>query len=38
MDKGNDPVWRVIWGESAGESSFSVLVDASTGDFIQIVH
>jgi hypothetical protein len=38
MDKGNDPVWRVIWGETAGESSFSVLVDASTGDFIQIVH
>jgi hypothetical protein len=38
MDKGNDPVWRVIWGQSAGESSFSVLVDASTGDFMQIVH
>lgn len=38
MDRGNDPVWRVIWGQSAGESSFSVLVDASTGDFMQIVH
>jgi hypothetical protein len=38
MDKGTDPVWRVIWGESAGESAFSVLVDASTGDFMQIVH
>jgi hypothetical protein len=38
MDKGNDPVWRVIWGQSAGESSFSVLVDASTGDFVRIVH
>jgi len=38
MDKGNDPVWRVIWGQSAGESGFSVLVDAFTGDFIQIVH
>ncbi len=38
MDKGTDPVWRVIWGESAGESSFSVLVDASTGAFMQIVH
>jgi hypothetical protein len=38
MDKGSDPVWRVIWGESAGESSFSVLVDASTGDFVQIAH
>jgi hypothetical protein len=38
MDNGNDPAWRVIWGQSAGESSFSVLVDASTGDFIKIVH
>ena len=38
MYKGNDPIWRVIWGESAGESSFSVLVDAFTGDFVQIVH
>jgi hypothetical protein len=38
MDKGTDPVWRVIWGESAGESAFSVLVNASTGDFMQIVH
>jgi hypothetical protein len=38
MDKGNNPVWRVIWGQSAGESSFSILVDAFTGDFIQIVH
>jgi hypothetical protein len=38
MDKGNDPVWRVIWGQSAGESNFSVLVDATTGEFMQIVH
>jgi hypothetical protein len=38
MDKGTDPVWRVIWGESAGESAFSVLVNASTGDFMQIVN
>lgn len=38
MDKGTDPVWRVIWGESAGESSFSVLVNASTGEFVGIVH
>ena len=38
MDRGTDPVWRVIWGESAGESSFSVLVDAFTGDFVQIVY
>jgi hypothetical protein len=38
MDRGNDPDWRVIWGQSAGESSFSVLVNASTGEFIQIVN
>ena len=38
MDKGNDPQWRVIWGETAGQSSFSVLVDASTGEYTQIVN
>ena len=38
VDQGSDPAWRVIWGQSAGESSFSVLVDASTGDFIKILH
>jgi hypothetical protein len=38
MDRGADPMWRVIWGESAGESSFSVLVDASTGNFAAILH
>lgn len=38
MERGNDPMWRVIWGETAGESSFSVLVDAVTGDFVQILH
>ncbi len=30
--------WRVIWGESAGTSSFSVLVDASSGDYVQTLH
>ncbi len=30
------PVWRVIWGESIALSSYSVFVDASTGDFKQI--
>lgn len=35
---GPEPVWRVIWGESAGESAFSVLVNANTGDFMRIVH
>ncbi len=38
IERGADPMWRVIWGETAGESSFSVLVDASTGDFVQILH
>jgi hypothetical protein len=38
MDRGSDPMWRVIWGQTAGESSFSVLVDASTGEFVQILH
>jgi hypothetical protein len=31
-------VWRVIWGESASHSGFSVLVDAATGAFIQVLH
>ena len=30
-----DPVWRVIWGESAGTSNFSVLIDASTGAYLE---
>jgi hypothetical protein len=25
--------WRVIWGESAATSNFSIFVDASTGDY-----
>jgi hypothetical protein len=31
----NDPVWRVIWGESATSSAFSVLLDASTGEYLR---
>jgi len=30
-----DPAWRVIWGESAGTSNFSVFIDASTGAYLQ---
>lgn len=26
-----DPVWRVMWGETAGSAEFTVFVDASTG-------
>ncbi len=33
-----DPVWRVIWGESASTSSYSVYVDASTGDYLETLH
>lgn len=37
-DQTNNPAWRVIWGESASSSSFSVLADASTGQFLEILH
>ena len=37
-EKFPDPAWRVIWGESAGTSNFSVLVDASTGAYLQTLH
>ncbi|HEY2019273.1 MAG TPA: hypothetical protein VGH38_37455 [Bryobacteraceae bacterium] len=33
-----DPVWRVIWGESVGTSNFSVIIDASTGDYKEKLH
>jgi hypothetical protein len=33
-----NPVWRVIWGESAGTSGLSVLVDANTGEYIKTLH
>ena len=33
-----DPAWRVIWGESVQSSSFSVLVDCSTGAYLETVH
>jgi hypothetical protein len=33
-----DPVWRVVWGESVGTSSFSIYVDASTGDYKEKLH
>jgi hypothetical protein len=32
------PVWRVIWGESVGTSSFSVYVDASLGKYLEKMH
>ena len=33
-----DPTWRVIWGESLSSSNFSVFVDATTGDFLEVMH
>jgi hypothetical protein len=33
-----NPVWRVIWGESVGTSSFSIYVDAGTGTFLEKMH
>lgn len=38
IDRFPDAVWRVVWGESVGSSNFSVFVDASTGDFLEIMH
>jgi hypothetical protein len=31
----NNAAWRVIWGESAGHSTYSILVDASTGEYVK---
>jgi hypothetical protein len=33
-----DVSWRVIWGESAGTSNFSIFVDASTGLYLKTIH
>ena len=38
IDQFNLPVWRVIWGESVGTSSFSVYIDASLGQFMGKMH
>jgi hypothetical protein len=38
VSKYPDAVWRVIWGESAATSNFSVYVDASTGEFKEKLH
>jgi hypothetical protein len=31
----NEPVWRVIWGESPASSALAVVIDASTGQYLQ---
>ncbi len=33
-----NPAWRVVWGESLGTSGLSVLVDATTGEYLQTLH
>jgi len=41
LEKNNrfpDPVWRIIWGPSASQSNFSVLIDASTGEYREKLH
>jgi hypothetical protein len=38
QNKFPDPVWRVIWGESVGTSNFSVIIDASTGEYKEKLH
>ena len=32
-----DVTWRVIWGESVGTSNFSVFIDASTGQYLEVM-
>jgi hypothetical protein len=34
----NLPMWRVIWGQSVGTSTFSVLVEAASGTYIATQH
>lgn len=38
VNKYTTPVWRVVWGESVGTSSFSIYVDASLGKFLEKMH
>ena len=33
-----NPAWRVIWGDSVSHSNFSILVDASTGQYLSTMH
>ena len=30
--------WHILWGESAGSSSFSIIVDANTGAYVETLH
>jgi hypothetical protein len=33
----SDPMWRVVWGTSITSSVFSVLISASTGQYVQTI-
>ncbi|MGB9605802.1 MAG: hypothetical protein ACPL88_07995 [Bryobacteraceae bacterium] len=33
-----NPAWRVIWGRSVSTSSYSIFVDASTGEYLATAH
>jgi len=37
-NKHPDPAWRIVWGESVATSGMSVLVDASTGSYLETIH
>ena len=37
-DPYNNAAWRVLWGESASTSEFSVLIDATTGVYVETLH
>ncbi len=37
-NKHPNPAWRIVWGASVGTSNFSVLVDASTGAYLETTH
>ena len=38
VKKYQDPVWRIIWGDSVQTSEFSVYVGASVGDYKETLH
>jgi len=37
-NKYGDPVWRIIWGVSVSTAMLSVVIDASTGEYLETMH
>lgn len=33
-----NPTWRVVWGESVSHSNFSIVVDATSGQYLETLH